>query len=91
MDITQLPLADGKSDYNFEEAASVLGMSSLELRTLVIERLTSEDAPLQNLSRHPLLGGRPPAHAGGSEGLRLVSVKIWNRFASASVHLSIWR
>ena len=51
MDITQLSLADGKSEYNFEEAAGVLGMSSLELRTLVIEHLASEDAPLQNLSR----------------------------------------
>ena len=51
MDMTQLPLADGKSDYNFEEAAGVLGISSLELRTLVIEHLAGGDAPVRNLSR----------------------------------------
>ncbi len=51
MDITQLSLADGKSEYNFEEAAGVLGMSSLELRTFVIEHLAGGEAPVRNLSR----------------------------------------
>ena len=47
----QINLATGKSDYNFEEAARILGISAKELRTLVIHHLVDEADAVQNLPR----------------------------------------
>ncbi len=51
MNMTKLSLPGGKAEYNFEEAAGGLGISSLELKTLVIEHLAGGEAPVRNLSR----------------------------------------
>jgi hypothetical protein len=47
----QINLPTGKSDYNFEEAARILGISARELRTLVIHNLLDEPDAVQNLPR----------------------------------------
>ena len=47
----RLSLPTGKSDYNFEEAARILGISGKELRTLVIHHLLDEADAVQNLPR----------------------------------------
>lgn len=47
----QLTLPTGKSDYNFEEAARILGISAKELRSRVINNLLDEADAVQNLPR----------------------------------------
>lgn len=47
----QISLPTGKSDYNFEEAARILGISAKQLRTLVIHHLLDEADAVQNLPR----------------------------------------
>ena len=47
----RINLPTGKSDYNFEEAARILGISAKELRTLVIHNLLDEADAVQNLPR----------------------------------------
>lgn len=48
---TQLSLPAGKADFNFDEAASLLGMSVEELQVLVIERLGEEDTSAKKVAR----------------------------------------
>jgi hypothetical protein len=47
----QISLPTGKSDFNFEEAARILGISAKQLRTLVIHHLLDEAEAVQNLPR----------------------------------------
>jgi hypothetical protein len=47
----QISLPTGKSEYNFEEAARILGISSKELRSRVIHHLLDEADAVQNLPR----------------------------------------
>ena len=47
----RISLPTGKSDYNFEEAARILGISAKDLRTLVIHHLLDEADEVQNLPR----------------------------------------
>lgn len=51
MDVMNLSLPTGKAEYNFEEAAAALGISSNELETLVVERLEADGSSLRNLAR----------------------------------------
>ena len=51
MDAMHLSLPVGKADFNFEEAAAALGISSNELETLVIERLNADGPSVRNLAR----------------------------------------
>lgn len=46
-----LSLPAGKAEFNFEEAAEALGISSNELETLVVERLHADGPSVRNLSR----------------------------------------
>ena len=46
-----LTLPTGKSEFNFEEAASALGISSNELEALVAERLKADGPSMRNLAR----------------------------------------
>ena len=39
----QISLTAGKADYNWDEAAKMLGLSSTELQTLVVDRLGEND------------------------------------------------
>ncbi len=50
MSLQKFTLPSGKSEFNFEEAASVLGLTSGELEALVAERLAEEGAE-RNLAR----------------------------------------
>ncbi len=45
----QLSLPAGKSDFNFEEAASLLGLSAQELKSFVLQRLGESDTSPQQL------------------------------------------
>jgi hypothetical protein len=51
MSNTQLSLPAGKSDFNFEEAASLLGLSSQELKSFVIQRLGESDTSPKELAK----------------------------------------
>ena len=46
-----LSLPSGKAEFNFEEAASALGISSNELEALVVERLEADGPSVRNLAR----------------------------------------
>ena len=46
-----LSLPIGKAEFNFEEAAAALGISSNELEALVVERLEADNNALRNLAR----------------------------------------
>ena len=46
-----LSLPSGKAEFNLEEAANVLGMSSNELKSLVEQRLGGDHAAMNNLAR----------------------------------------
>jgi hypothetical protein len=50
MSLQNFNLPSGKSEFNFEEAASLLGLTSGELEALVAERLAEEGAE-KNLAR----------------------------------------
>lgn len=47
----QLRLLAGKAEYNLEEAAQVLGISSRELRSLVIRHVLDETEFIHNISK----------------------------------------
>ena len=47
----RLSLPTGKSEYNLDEAARILGISAKELRTRVIHHLLDEAEGVQNLPR----------------------------------------
>ena len=47
----RLSLPTGKSEYNLDEAARILGISAKELRTRVIHHLLDEPAAVQNLTK----------------------------------------
>lgn len=49
MSHTQLSLPAGKSDFNFEEAASLLGLSEQELKSFVLQRLGESDTSPKQL------------------------------------------
>ena len=51
MSNTQLSLPAGKSEFNFEEAASLLGLSSQELKSFVIQRLGESDTSPKELAK----------------------------------------
>jgi hypothetical protein len=51
MDVMHLSLPAGKAEFNFEEAAAALGISSNELETLVVERLNADGPSVRNLAR----------------------------------------
>jgi hypothetical protein len=51
MDVMNLSLPTGKAEFNFEEAAAALGISSNELETLVVERLEADGPSVRNLAR----------------------------------------
>ncbi|MEZ5361404.1 MAG: hypothetical protein R2748_03430 [Bryobacterales bacterium] len=51
MDVIHLSLPAGKAEFNFEEAAAALGISSNELETLVAERLNADGPSVRNLAR----------------------------------------
>jgi hypothetical protein len=51
MSSLQISLPTGKSDFNFEEAARILGISAKQLRSLVIHHLLDEADAVQNLPR----------------------------------------
>lgn len=51
MSITQLSLPAGKSDFNFEEAASLLGLSQQELKSFVLQRLGESDTSPTQLAK----------------------------------------
>lgn len=51
MDVMNLSLPIGKAEFNFEEAAAALGISSNELEALVVERLEADNNALRNLAR----------------------------------------
>ena len=46
-----LSLPAGKAEFNFDEAAAALGISSNELETLVIDRLKADGPSVRNLTR----------------------------------------
>lgn len=46
----QLSLPAGKAEYNFDEAATVLGLSSGELKELVLQRL-AQGAAARNVAK----------------------------------------
>jgi hypothetical protein len=47
----QLSLPSGKADFNLDEAAGVLGISSNELKSLVEQRLGGDRAAMNNISK----------------------------------------
>jgi len=47
----QLSLPAGKSDFNFEEAASLLGLSAQELKSFVLQRLGESDTSPKQLAK----------------------------------------
>lgn len=51
MSHTQLSLPAGKSDFNFEEAASLLGLSEQELKSFVLQRLGESDTSPKQLAK----------------------------------------
>ena len=51
MSHTQLSLPAGKSDFNFEEAASLLGLSEQELKSFVLLRLGESDTSPKQLAK----------------------------------------
>ncbi len=51
MSMLQFNLPAGKADYNLEEAASLLGMSTQELKTMVLARLGEGDGSSKRLAR----------------------------------------
>lgn len=51
MSNTQFSLPAGKSEFNFEEAASLLGLSSQELKSFVIQRLGESDTSPKELAK----------------------------------------
>ncbi len=51
MSHTQLSLPAGKAEYNWNEAASLLGISADELQSLVVERLGDSEVPARSLGR----------------------------------------
>ncbi len=51
MDVMHLTLPAGKAEFNFEEAADALGISSADLENLVVERLDADGASVRNLAR----------------------------------------
>ena len=51
MDVMHLSLPAGKADFNFEEAAAALGISSNELQELVADRLNADGPSVRNLAR----------------------------------------
>jgi hypothetical protein len=51
MDVMNLSLPAGKAEFNFEEAAAALGISSNDLENLVIERLDADGPAVRNLAR----------------------------------------
>ncbi len=50
MNATHLSLPSGKAEFNFQEAAALLGLTSGELETLVAEHL-AEEGSQKNLAR----------------------------------------
>lgn len=51
MDVINLSLPAGKAEFNFEEAAAALGISSHQLEALVAERLDADGPSVRNLAR----------------------------------------
>ncbi len=51
MSRTQLSLPAGKSDFNFDEAATLLGLSSQELKSFVMQRLGESDTSPKQLAK----------------------------------------
>ena len=51
MSHTPLSLPAGKSDFNFEEAASLLGLSAQELKSFVLQRLGESDTSPKQLAK----------------------------------------
>ena len=51
MDVMNLSLPTGKAEFNFEEAAAALGISSNELESLVADRLDADGSSVRNLAK----------------------------------------
>lgn len=51
MSYTQLSFPAGKAEYNWNEAASLLGISADELQSLVVERLGDSEVRARSLGR----------------------------------------
>ena len=51
MSMLQFNLPAGKADFNLEEAAALLGMSTQDLKQMVIARLGEDDSSPKRLAR----------------------------------------